>query len=496
MLKSLPVLLIALTSLAHAGPVEVAKAMLDSGSPGLAQAYLKAHQPPEPDPEWGKLEIRLLAKEGKDAPVLELAERLPFSAEIAHLAIRSAFRLNRPDSASDWIAKLIWEGKLSKGELRQARLDAIRARLLARDFTNAYYAMLRFDQDYKPVTRTEADVFVSGLNDANRARDALPWFTLLDDADPAKLRAELQTGLLSPDEVIASPGITPALLLDAADRKGDASLSISACEALVEAGKLDAAELWKRYLESAIPFSNRYALLQGTPWFESLAKIQDPEAQRALLAWLSKHAGVDKSRAASLLAASLDSLPKTAVALLSGMPGLDEATRRKLGGMAFRSGQYAQAVGFWQGLTLSGAENIDLAYAEIASGKPADAALGAAKAPVPQDRLIALADLAAKSAPDQLERLMPLAEPEARRTLLMMMGRTTTDPLIAAGRYFEAATLIPAKSADALAVSARIACAMSLQKAGLREDANAQYKWLLARTRDPALLRAISLIQP
>lgn len=501
MLKYLSIGLFLLAPLAHAASYGVAKDMVDSGAPRLALSYLESNAPADSDrAKWGALEIGLLAKFGENEKILQVAGQFPFSSEIAGIAANAAFALDKPQIAGDWIAKLIWEGKLSKEKMRQARLDAIRSLLLAQDSANAYYAMLRFSQDYRPLKQNEADLFVSGLLDANRAKDAIAWFSPLDDRDPVKIRAELETGLMSPDEVIAQSGSNPTLLLEAADRKGDASAAIGASESLVESGKMGSAMLMKRYTDSAISFSNQYSLLQGGDygsWFDALSRIPDPHARRSLLAWILVHASDEKSRqlAASGLISELSDFPKTAVALFSGTSNLSPDARHALGAMAFKAGEYDKCASFWDGLTLQGSEPLDLARCWIESGnrKKAKEVLASTKPPMPGDRLVSLAKRMSLKSPDLLESLLPLADADTKRKILMLIADNSADPEIAAGRYFEASTLIPEKSADALALYARLSCAMNLQKAGLDEDAQAQLKWIFRNAKDMTFLKSIGL---
>lgn len=500
-------MLLIFTEVANAGSFELAAKMQNAGANELALSYMQRNAPP-PDATrelWGALEIRLLSRFSRDRAVLDIAASLPFSRETALLAAKSAFNLGKPSLARDWLAQLIWHGDLSKTELRQARLQVIESYAGEKDGKSAYYAMLRFDQDYRPLTKIETSKFVDGLLSTGMAKDSAAWLTLLDDADPLKLRAELETGLMSPDDVISAAKGNPDILLEAAKMKGDASLEIKSLEALVSAGKIPAEALWKSYLGNAIAFSNRYALLQGdyAAWFDAIAKMDDASARRSLLAHLSLHAEniESRNRAVLLMIASLKDSPKIAVGIFSKSSDIPPEARLALGNMAFQSGNYADCTHFWD--ALPGADALDLALAWLKTGQSAKAAsaldqyLGTVKAldPATSSRILALAKLMVSmnepASNKLLSALTPLVDIETRREFLVLLGKTSTDPQTAAAYYFEAATSIEAKQTDDLARSARLSCAESLQQAGFVQDARAQYKWLLSRTRDPAGIREL-----
>jgi predicted negative regulator of RcsB-dependent stress response len=58
----------------------------------------------------------------------------------------------------------------------------------------------------------------------------------------------------------------------------------------------------------------------------------------------------------------------------------------------------------------------------------------------------------------------------------------------AAEYYLRSALLADGKAPDAFARQARLAAALALVQAGLREDARAQFQWLIRNTTDPAQL--------
>ena len=479
--RLLPVALLMLAGIAHAGDYEIASNMRQADAEELALAFMQEHPPAKPDSRWSSLEINLLSRAGKNGRVLDLAKQLPFSRENALLAVKSAFALDKPDLARDWLAQLIWKGNLSRIELRQARLRVIESLIMEKDGKSAYYAMLRFDQDYHPVSGAEADEFVDGLLSMGMAQNAAPWLVLLDDGDPVKIRAELETGLIDPGVAIKSAKGDIGILLAASKMKVDPSMEISALEALLAAGRISPEALWKSYQDHAIEFSNHYALLQGSSWFGPIAKITDPYAARSLLAYLSDHEKDAKDKAISLIIDSLKDEPKVALELFANAPDLSPRAKHALGKMAFGSGDYASCVKFWDGLALQKSEPLDLAQAWLKTGKIEKAAavlgeyLKGVKTLDPQvsSRILPLLEkmvsVKAPASKGLLDSLLPAADGNTRREVLMLLGQASDDPKQAAAYYFEAAL----DKKDDLAKKARMLCIESLKQAGFADDAKA-----------------------
>lgn len=479
-------LLLAGIECANADDFDLASKMAQAGAEELALSYMQLHPPAKPDPQWSSLAIRLLSKFGKNQQVLETADKLPFSRETANYAIRAAFDLGKPAIARQWLAKLIWQGSPSKTALRQARLDVIRSYLAEKDGKNGYYAMLRFNQDYHPVRGVEAHEFVSGLVSAGMAKDAVAWLILLEDGDSAKIMAELETGLIGPDDAIKASKGDPEILLDAAKMKNDASLEIEAEEKLLAAEKIAGETLWKSYLDHAVGFSNRYGLLQGNyaSWLDPISKIPDPYTQRSLLAYLSVKA--PKSQAIPAILNSLKNEPKVATALFSKFKGLSDDERTVLGKMACDAGDYTGCTHYWEGLTLQKEDLPDLSIALLKTGQPGNAAasllqyLQGIKAldQKAQDRLLPLAcelaETKVRQADEILSSLLPLVDLSGQRKVLMQLGKISTDPKTAASYYFQASIL--SGKADEFSKKARLASIASLKQAGFTDDAKALEK--------------------
>jgi hypothetical protein len=76
-----------------------------------------------------------------------------------------------------------------------------------------------------------------------------------------------------------------------------------------------------------------------------------------------------------------------------------------------------------------------------------------------------------------------------RRRILFSLGRASDangKPLVAAEHYLRCAALAEPKSLDTLTRQARLAAGLSLARGGYRDDARAQFEWVLKNSRDPA----------
>ena len=91
------------------------------------------------------------------------------------------------------------------------------------------------------------------------------------------------------------------------------------------------------------------------------------------------------------------------------------------------------------------------------------------------------------------ESILPLAALPQARQALFGLGRSHElegDPVAAAAAYLRSALLVQAVAPDALAYQARLLAALSLMRAGFKDDARAQFEWLLKNAKDPALTEA------
>ena len=81
----------------------------------------------------------------------------------------------------------------------------------------------------------------------------------------------------------------------------------------------------------------------------------------------------------------------------------------------------------------------------------------------------------------------------ARTCTFFSLGRIHElrgDARAAATFFLRSALLVQATAPDALAFQARLLAALNLMRAGLKDDARAQFEWLLKNSKDPALTEA------
>ena len=97
------------------------------------------------------------------------------------------------------------------------------------------------------------------------------------------------------------------------------------------------------------------------------------------------------------------------------------------------------------------------------------------------------------SAQTVYELLVPLAPETQAREALFGLGRTyelAGEPVPAAAHYLRSALLIQAAAPDALTFQARFLAGLNLMRAGLKNDARAQFEWLLKNAKEPPLIEA------
>jgi hypothetical protein len=286
-----------------------------------------------------------------------------------------------------------------------------------------------------------------------------------------------------------------------------------------------AAELWKSYAAAAQDVANQDKLLLGDDvnWADYAARRAgaSPTTARAFFAYLALQSKLRATRQSAQLQLvfSLQSgkLPLTAIRLFGDatrfpVAQLDPQARYLLGAIAADSDQPAVAARFWLGLdappTVTPIEwNLQLAQTMVRAGA-ADSGAAALRAIVGGNKTLPadviqrailpvqeLQDTGHYKTADELYRaLLPLAEARERRDILVGLGRiaeTNYDFERAADYFMEAALLLDARATDAVAVSARIAAAANLGRAGLKDDARAQFGWLQKNVKDPEKLEQI-----
>ena len=545
--------LLALMFLACAGAapaLETARGLAASGAPQLALARVEQMQPREPSAprwaEWEALRLSLLVELERHDEALKRAAALPDNTPPAALrscllsAARSAVAVGQGTRARAYAARVLWQLDPAPPEIRAARLLVIDSYLAERQGEAAFRAMLRFEQDYRPLERDIAGRFVGALLDLDLDKEAVNWLASLEEAGAIKLRLQLRTGLIGPDAAIAQARAQLAryartgggldywqVIAEAAMRQGNGALRIEALERLLNraggnessASQAPAKMLWQAYLSQAQAAANRDRLLAGDDiaWTDHAARRQgaNPQESRALFAYLVREGkGVETRLGAQLqLAFSLyqGGLDIAALRLFAdgefAAEALDRQARYLLGEIAESRNAPALAVRFWQGLPAppnagagewpvrfatmqwrAGAAEaaVDTMRALAQAGKPLpDPAAGRALA-LAREMLVAGRPAAAEEA---LKALQPLAEGGVAREMLYVLGEIAESAAQfarAADYYMRFALARGSQAPDARALQARLAAAVNLARAGLREDARAQFQWVIGNSKDAA----------
>ncbi len=532
--------------------LQAAYRLAGAGAPELALKRVEDLQPSKHGDarwaDWEILRLNLLAQLGRNAEILLRVEKLPSDVPVhvmrraLFLGGRAALMAGNPPLARRHLARLLWQFGTLDEEYRLARQLTIESYLAEKKAREAYLAMLRFEQDFKPLSRELAQRFARGLVLQGMEKEAAPWLAYLDDANPVKLLARLKAGLMAPEAAVAQartamkkatlPGHwlvlkqagimqnNPALRLEAEEQlanlenPGEEGIQASAA----------AADLWQSYRRAAETLANQNHLLVGDDanWLELASRlhVSSPPLGRALLAHLSTQGNALGSREQALtqLVASLrgGKLGRTAARLFADPSrGLDHAlspeTPYALGAVAAEGGEAGLAARLWKGLPAPQGVapeewQLRLAAALMRAGRNDEAAEALLQLATGKERLAA--DIAqraldlgrdlARSHPAAAARafagLAPAVEPMQRREFLYSLGRAmefVNDPRRAADYFLQAAILVEAKSTDGLAQAARMQAASNLARAGLGEEARVQYQWLLQATKDKARQEAI-----
>jgi hypothetical protein len=367
-------------------------------------------------------------------------------------------------------------------------------------------------------------------------KEAINWLAGLDDAGALKLQLRLRTGLIAPDAAVTQAraqiarGGAPEfwqVLADAAVKQGDGVLRVEALERLPRAASDDgpqrrqaqATGLWQAYTLAAQGTANQNGLLAGddNAWLDFAARRigASPPQARALFAHLARNGAARETRFSaqlqmvfSLFQSGLD---HTALDLFgeerTAPETLDPQARYLLGSMAESRNVPALAVRFWQGLAAPpgiGPEEwqVRLAVMQWRAEMPAAAldtmrALSKQAKALPDpvaSRATALAhEMLAAGKPGPAEELYTMLLPRAgrghAREILFALGgiaESSARHALAADYYLRAALIDESRATDTLALQARLASALALARAGYRDDARAQFQWLLKNSKDPA----------
>lgn len=526
--------------LAQAGAVQLALRRIDALQPqDVAAPSPKVNSSAARWIEWESLRLQLLARLGRNDEVLQRAGALPSAvpagagAGLHAMAAQAALKLGRTAVARDHAVRALWSPGLGAGALRELRLLVIRSYVLDARSDDVWRSMLRFEQDYRPLDAATAGIFVDALLDSKRAREALAWLNLLDERGPAKLRLRLHAGVVTPQDAVnqarAALGRSedPAwwrILLDAADRHNNGALRLAAMEQLLEATAaevaaspdVDAARLWQAYTDHARLAANTHHLLAGDDanWLEFAQRRRsaEPAEARAYLAYLARNArdGKVQQNAQARLAADFAAakLPRAGLRVFGAWPAeagaLATPTRHTLGALAETAGEPARALHYWQGLPApdnmpAAVWGLRLSALALRAGRSEVAVdtvrtLTAEQSAIPAAQLPEWLSLAQQCADHGLydtaqalfERLLPHADAVLSRRALSGIAGTheaRNQPLQAAEFYLRSALQAP--TTDAAATEARLQAGFSLARAGMRDDAKAQFEWLLKNAGDP-----------
>ena len=547
-------LLMALVAQAQGVPdaFEITQRYADNNAPQMALVRVEQMQPAAVNAprwaDWEQLRCALLSRLSRHQELTRRVAALPPGApdKVVRACLmqgaRAALANGHGTTARDFLARLIWRQDLPAEDLRHARLLVIETYLAADQPQDAYALMLRYQLDHKPVDRETAARFVDALLAVGMEKEAVNWFAQIDDTSPLKLLMRLKTNLIAPDAAIAQARAALVknnniaywiVLQHAAALRKDLMLQVEALENLLQlvggqpAERLTAiaAELWRSYAAAAQEVANQNQLLVGEDagWADFAARrsAASPLAGRALFAYLAQQSKIRATRQSAQLqlAFSLQSakFSLAAIRLFDDatrfpLAQIDPQARFLLGGMAAENNQPAAAARYWQGLATPPTLELDewrirlapvLVRAGIAEpGADVLRALIAGKKTLPVDvvqRAVAvvqeLQDTGFFKSADELYRaLLPLAAPRERREILFALARiaeTFNDFQNAADYFLEASLLLDARALDAFAVNARIAAAANLGRAGLKDDARAQFEWLRKNVKDAEKLELI-----
>lgn len=499
--------------------------------------------------EWESLRLQLLVRLNRNDEVLRRANALPPALPAAAraglhvMAAQAALALGRTAVARDHAGRALWTPGINAGALRELRLLVIRSYVRDIRADDAYRSMLRFEQDYRPLDLTTATIFVDALLDLKMAREAVAWLNLLDERGPAKLRLRLHTGVVKSQDAVSQASAAlgrsedPAwwrVLLEAADRQNNGTLRLAAMEQLLEGAAAgvaegvdaDAGRLWEAYVSHARAAANSHQLLAGDDagWLEFALRRRatEPTESRAYLAYLARHAHDPKVRQDAQMRLAADfsesKLPRAGLRLFGVWPAdagaLTMSTRHALGTLAETVRDHPRALHYWQGLPApdnmpAAVWNLRLSALALRAGR-ADVAVGTVRPLVMEQSAISAAQLPEwitlaqqftdhglyDAAQTLFERILPHADVVQARRILSGIARTheaRDQPWRAADFYLRSVLLAPkevplggAPVTDAAVTEARLLAGLSLARAGLREDAKAQFEWLLKNASDPA----------
>lgn len=197
--------------------LEITRHIVGAGAPRLALERVEQLQPSSAQAEgwgeWERLRISLLLQLNLPEQLLQRVDRLPprISGELARealsVAARTAVRQAEGGRTRAYLSRLLWSAPEIPAELlRETRRLAIESYLSERRAKDAYIAMLRFQQDYRLVSRAEAELFANGLLRGGMEKEAVTWLPSLEGKGPLPIIIQLKAGLLAPADALAAAG--------------------------------------------------------------------------------------------------------------------------------------------------------------------------------------------------------------------------------------------------------------------------------------------------
>ena len=532
---------LALLPVHPAWALETARELAASGAVRLALARVEQLQPHDSGaPRWGEweaLRLGLLVRLKQNEEVIKRVAALPVKLPAAELrqclleGARAAVGLGKGPEARAYAARLLWQLDATPAEGRAARLLIIESLVLEQQGDAAFRSMLRFEQDHRPLDRAVAERFVEALLDLGQERQAANWLSRLGETSPQRLRLQLRSGLVTPEAAVAQARARTArdgaagywqIIAEAAAMQKSGALGVESLEHVLQDDESDARrlhalakQLWEGYLAEAQSAANRAGLLAGddTAWLDLASRRlgADPVQARAMFAYLSRNGGARDVRLGAQLqlvfSLAQSGLDRAALRLFGdgAAAAEDPQARYLLGNIAETKGDPVAAARFWQGLAtppnvVAEEWQLRLAAAQWGARMPGAAAatvraLAKSGKPLPAPavtRGVALArDMRDAGRPElaqeTLAALLPLAGREQSRDALQVLGEIAESggQYAQAADYYLRAALANSKG-DAAALQARLAAGINLARAGYKEDARAQFQWLIQNAKDPA----------
>lgn len=225
--------------------------------------------------------------------------------------------LRQDAEARDSLAALLWQDELDPAQIREARRLVAETYFSQERGEEAYLSVLRFQQDFRPLSKPEASAFAQGLAMGGRAADALALVPLLGEGPLASM-VRLRAGAVKPATAVAqarallekggNPGYW-AVLGEASLQQRDASLQVEAFERILATQNENSPALlrttpvllWQAYSTRGLSVGNQHHLLLGddAAWL-ALAmqlELESPPDSRAVLGHLARQASDEATRA-------------------------------------------------------------------------------------------------------------------------------------------------------------------------------------------------------